>query len=50
MIIGKQKYKFTILVRNNETKKHKSTVFTNDIKTEQELLDLIKKLLEKHYK
>ena len=50
MIIGKQKYKFTILIRNNETNKHKSTVFTNDIKTEQELLDLIKKLLEKHYK
>ena len=49
MIIGKQKSKFTILVRNNKTKKHKSIVFNNSIKTEQELLNLIKKLLENHY-
>lgn len=49
MMIGKQKPKFTILVRNNETKKHKSIIFNNAIKTEEELLNLIKKLLVKHY-
>jgi len=48
-MIGKQKSKFTILVRNNKTKKHKSIVFSNKIKTEQELLNLIKTLLKKHY-
>ena len=50
MIIGKQKSRFTILIRNNETKKHRSVAFTNGIKTEEELLNLIKKLLERHYK
>ena len=53
MKIGKQKQaraEFTILIRNNKTNKHKCMVFENDIKTEQELLNLIKKLLIKHYK
>lgn len=52
MKIGKQKQqaKFTILIRNNQTKKHKCMVFENGIKTEEELLNLIKKLLEDYYK
>jgi len=51
MKIGKQKQeaKFTILIRNNKTKKYKCAIFENDIKTEKELLNLIKKLLIEHY-
>lgn len=50
--IGKQKQraKFTILVRNNTTKKHKSMVCENEMDNEEELLNLIKRLLEKYYK
>ena len=52
MKIGKQKQaraRFTILVRNNKTNKHKSLVFENDINTEKDLLNLIKKLLINYY-
>ena len=50
--IGKEENKqakFTILERNNKTKKHKSIVFDADLKTEDNLLKLIKKLLIEHY-
>lgn len=51
MRLGKEKIaKFTILVRNNFTKKHKSTVFDAEIDKEEELLNLIKDLLIKYYK
>ncbi len=40
--------KFTILVRNNKTNKHKSFRIDCD-EDEDELLDLIKKLLKEHY-
>ena len=39
---------FTIMVINNRTKKTKSIRFGNNVKTEQELLDLIKKSLNKY--
>ena len=43
--------RFTILIKNNETKKAKSCRFDDElIKSEKDLLKLIKKLLEEHYK
>jgi len=44
----KNPLRFTILVRNNETNKHKSFRIDCD-ETDEELLLLIKKLLVKHY-
>jgi hypothetical protein len=43
--------KYTILVQNNITKKHKSVRVDNEeVKNEEEFLNLIKKLLKNHYK
>lgn len=42
--------KFTILIRNNKTNKHSCVRFDNpEIKSEKQLLDLIKKQLENYY-
>lgn len=43
--------KYIILVKNNFTKKGKSCRFEEEsIKSEKQLLELIKKQLEEHYK
>lgn len=42
--------RFTIIIRNNKTDKHKSIRFDDEsIKSEKQLLDLIKKQLENYY-
>jgi hypothetical protein len=50
MRIGKgESAKFTILVRNNTTNKHRSMVFDGEVENEEELLNLIKSLLVNFY-
>lgn len=49
VIIGKKKADFTIIFRDNETNKCKSFVFSGEIKTNKELMDLVQELLIKYF-
>ncbi len=49
MRIGRKKARFTIRICDNLSNKTKSFVFDNDLKSVDELFNLIKNLLEKYY-
>ena len=50
MRIGKKKARYTIRLYDNKNNKTKSFVFDDNLKNVEELANLIKKLLGKHYK